>query len=313
MNLDSPVRSELPLAQGGTVSTETELCEADAHATLLRYRFDGPAEGRRRVDGKFRVELGLTPWHRSARARFPDYWSADRFERVGALSLIPPGFEACFRTDDDRPLRSVALEFDADRVYRLLPRLPELADWHLLTGLDLNAPRIRALLLRLAEEVRMPGFASAIIVEAITTQVAVELVRLGEARDEAPLRGGLTPWQLRQIDARLEAMGKAPTLAELAAICRISVRHLARGFRAARGTPVGAYVAHNRVEHAKRLLARDFGVTQVAAALGFSSASNFGVAFRRETGLAPTEYRRAMLGDVPAPGVSRVEGRSGTA
>jgi AraC family transcriptional regulator len=85
---------------------------------------------------------------------------------------------------------------------------------------------------------------------------------------------------------------EAPTLAELAALCRLSVRQLTRGFRASRGCSVGEYVAQSQVDHARQLLARDESVKAVAHSLGFSSPSKFSSAFRRATGQTPRQFRQ---------------------
>jgi AraC-like DNA-binding protein len=82
-----------------------------------------------------------------------------------------------------------------------------------------------------------------------------------------------------------------PTLSELAALFKLSVRQLTRGFRASRGCSIGDYVANSRIERAKRLLASDQSIKTIAYALGFNSSSGFCFAFRRATGMTPGEFR----------------------
>jgi AraC family transcriptional regulator len=49
------------------------------------------------------------------------------------------------------------------------------------------------------------------------------------------------------------------------------------------------------VEHAKLLLAEhSLSVTEIALNIGFSSPNAFATAFRKATGLAPTNYRRSL-------------------
>lgn len=133
------------------------------------------------------------------------------------------------------------------------------------------------------------------LVESIAAQMTVELFRHGSAITERQLHGGLASWQLRLIDERLKEVREAPTLPALAALCRISVRQLTRGFRASRGCSIGANVAGSQIEHAKSLLATDESVTSIADTLGFSSSSNFCFAFRRATGITPGQFRKTLL------------------
>jgi AraC family transcriptional regulator len=78
----------------------------------------------------------------------------------------------------------------------------------------------------------------------------------------------------------------------LAALCNLSVRHLARGFRASRGCSIGEYVAQRQIDHAKRLLTTDESTKSIAYTLGFATSSSFIYAFREATGQTPRQFRR---------------------
>jgi AraC family transcriptional regulator len=50
-----------------------------------------------------------------------------------------------------------------------------------------------------------------------------------------------------------------------------------------------------RIDAARRRLEdSDLSVTEIALQCGFSSASQFSTAFRRETGMAPTAFRHSL-------------------
>jgi AraC family transcriptional regulator len=132
-------------------------------------------------------------------------------------------------------------------------------------------------------------------------QLAIELRRYCAAIDEAPASRGLAPWRLRLIEERLMEVRDAPTLAELAGLCGLSVRQLTRGFRASRGRSIHEYVEVSRVDHARRLLATHQSVKAIAYSLGFSSSSGFAAAFRRATGEAPRQYRQRVLREESDP------------
>lgn len=279
----------------GSMQVEAALRSRSADVQLVRYHFTEPPDSVLRTDGSFRLELCLTSRHRSARGRFRDQWTSQRFERIGDLFITPPNLELMARSDEASSLASIVCELSAAPLLELFEHRPELTDQHLRSSLDVRDAKVRGLLLRLAEEARQPGFASEMLVELLAQQMAIELFRLGGAVREHVAQGGLAPWQLRLIDERLKEVRDAPTLPVLADLCRISVRQLTRGFRASRGSSLGAYVADSQMEHAKRLLGRDESVTAIAAALGFSSSSNFCFAFRRATGMTPGQFRQTLL------------------
>jgi AraC family transcriptional regulator len=127
--------------------------------------------------------------------------------------------------------------------------------------------------------------------ELIAAQLAIELGRYFAQFDEIPRAGELAQWRLLAIDERLNDAQEIPTLSELAALCNLSVRQLTRRFRVSRGCSIGDYVANNRIERAKRLLASAQSIKTIAYSLGFNSSSGFCFAFRRATGMTPGEFR----------------------
>jgi AraC family transcriptional regulator len=154
---------------------------------------------------------------------------------------------------------------------------------------------IRGLLLRLADELRQPGLTSEALMELIAAQTAIEIGRHGSSVSEPVAVGGLAPWRLRLIDARLQEVREPPTLTELAGLCKLSVRQLTRGFRVSRGCSVGDQVAESRLANAKRLLATSRSVKAIAYSLGFASPSSFSYAFRRSVGESPRQFRQRIL------------------
>jgi AraC family transcriptional regulator len=279
----------------GAIEVEAELNVLNAQVQLVHYRFAEPPSSMLRVENRFRLELSLTSRHRSARGCFREHWGARRFERIGDVFMLPPSMDMLAQSDEDESISSIVCSLEAESVIAMYDTLPELTEEHLLASLDVRDTKVKALLLRLAEEARCPGFASQLLVESITVQMKIELLRLGKAMSDRQAYGGLAPWQLRLIDERLKDVREAPTLPVLAELCRISVRQLTRSFRVSRGSSIGAYVAGSQMEHAKRLLAADQSVTSIASALGFSSSSNFCFAFRRATGTTPGLFRQTLL------------------
>ncbi len=208
------------------------------------------------------------------------------------MFLAPPGEAMLVRSDDICRQSSLICQLNPEPMRAWLEDDLEWSDPCLAANLDIRDANIRGLLLRLAEEARHPGFASEMLVGLIAAQMAIELGRYRNTT-AANTGGGLAPWRLRLIEERLQEVRESPTLAELAELCQLSVRQLARGFRASRGCSIGDYVALNRVEHARCLLATGQSIKSVAYSLGFSTPSSFCFAFRRVTGQTPREFRNS--------------------
>ena len=237
------------------------------------------------------LELALLPVPSTARGCFPDQWGPHRFEPIGELFLFPAQLTVHAKSDC-RQQNSVVCIFDPAAVAAWLDSKLEWTDSRLQGSLDIVNSGIRSLLCKIVGEIRNPGFASETMVELMVGQAAVELSRHLLRLDDRKRKAGLAPWCLKRIDERLADGGAPPALAELAALCNLSVRHLTRAFRCSRGRSIGSYIAEQRIDQAKRLLALGLRVKSVAHATGFTAASNFAAAFLRATGETPRQYRR---------------------
>jgi len=136
-------------------------------------------------------------------------------------------------------------------------------------------------------------------VEALGCVLAHELVQLGHgrARKEVAVRGGLAAWQQRLVTTYIEEHVVEPiSLAALAAMVRLSPYYFCRSFKQSLGVPPHRYHMTRRVERAKVLLARGkHSMTDIGLTLGYRDASAFTAAFRRITGMTPSEYNRTMI------------------
>ncbi len=114
------------------------------------------------------------------------------------------------------------------------------------------------------------------------------LLKLRAASQEPPERPLLVEAAVSIIQdefATLEGMD------ELAERLEVSKGYLSRIFTETVGVSPGKYLIRMRIACAKELLLDpDMTVTFAAEACGFSCANYFAKAFRRETGMSPTEY-----------------------
>jgi AraC family transcriptional regulator len=274
------------------MTIEAEVRSPIATAQLACFNLPGPADNLMRVETDYRLDLCLTPRPRNTRGCYRDHWSPHRFERIGQVFLLPPGQTIRARTDGGISQSSIVCHVRREAVGEWLDSDLAWTDDRLRASLDVADGNIRQLLLRLGQELQQPGLASHVMVELIAAQIALEIARYCASIEKVATVCGLAPWRLRLIDERLNEVRDAPTLSELAAICKLSVRHLTRGFRASRGQSIGEHVMQCRVDHAKRLLAGDRSVKAIAYAMGFASPSSFTFAFRRATGQTPREFRQ---------------------
>lgn len=294
---DGPAGREgrsVELPQNVMTTIEAELGVPLATVRLVRFESAQPADDDFLVQDAHRLDLSLTPRPRNARACYPEHWSPHRFERLGDVLFVPEGQLMHVRGDPSRRT-SINCFLHAGPIRALFEDDLEWTDRRLDASLDISSTTIRSLMLRLGEEAQHPGFASPMLAELIATQLVIELFRYGSAIISRPATGGLAPWQLRIIDERLAEPHSAPTLAELAGLCRLSVRGLTGAFRASRGCSIGEWVTRSQINHAKRLLVGDENIKSIAYSMGFASPSSFSYAFRRATGQTPRQFRQSEL------------------
>jgi AraC family transcriptional regulator len=150
--------------------------------------------------------------------------------------------------------------------------------------------------LKLKAEVGNSDPASRQYAEALGLVLMHELIRLNRTTSGAvrPLSGGLPAWQRKRVVEFIEEhLSEEISLATLAELVNLSLFHFARAFKRSFGVPPHRYHSARRMDRARGLLQRPaLSVTQIGVQTGFRETSSFTRAFRRFTGLTPTEYRR---------------------
>lgn len=126
--------------------------------------------------------------------------------------------------------------------------------------------------------------------EAFVAAYALMIERHGGGRPSAALgsEGGPVKRARELLDDRLT---EAVSLDEVAAVARLSRRHLLRAFARETGLTPHAYQTNARVRLARHLLRAGAAPAEVAAACGFCDQSHLNRAFKARLGVTPGAFR----------------------
>lgn len=173
----------------------------------------------------------------------------------------------------------------------LVPLLPDVV-------LVRDQPRLATLMQLVGEETRHRRPARELVLERLLEVLLIEALRSGTRASSAPgLARGLGDPRLA---AALHALHAQPqrswTIAALAAEAALSRSAFFARFNRIVGIPPMEYLLAWRMALAKQLLrSGKLGMEQVAASVGYGSASTFSVAFARHAGMPPARYARRSL------------------
>jgi len=210
------------------------------------------------------------------------------------LTFVPAGCEYRERHEPRVLTRMVFFYLEPERV----PTSSETANAALTPRLFFEDATLWNTALKLKQLLETIGSDNQLYLEALSVVLAHELVRLnaGARRTEAPVRGGLAPWQQRIVTAYIEEhLAEQIPLATLAQLVRLSPYYFCRAFKQSFGLPPHRYHNKRRIEQAKLLLAKPApSVTDIGMTVGFSETSSFTTAFRKATGMTPTAYHRSV-------------------
>jgi AraC family transcriptional regulator len=164
------------------------------------------------------------------------------------------------------------------------------------TAVGAQDPVMRGLALAVLPVLEEPNMGTALFLDAIALAFHAHVVHHygGAPESSGSVRVGLAPWQLRRVDAYIEAhLDGAPSISDLAAECRLSPTHFARSFRQATGMPPHRWLTKRRIGRAKELLlGGQHELAQIALDCGFADQSHFTRVFVQSEGQSPGKWRR---------------------
>jgi AraC family transcriptional regulator len=219
----------------------------------------------------------------------------------GKLTFVPVGCRLQgWSLPETTPITFTAAYINPEVCSQLNAREHQLApmlhfDHPLLTQLMLQLDRILAQP-EMYSRVYVESLAIVLLAEIMHAQ-AIDLSQDRRATPRSPLKGGLASWQRNAVCDYIEGnLHQDISLAELAAIARLSPYHFCRAFKESVGMPPHRYQMSRRIERAKTLLADPaLSITDAAVAVGYGSLSRFSALFRQVTGHSPRDYRRKMI------------------
>jgi AraC family transcriptional regulator len=215
----------------------------------------------------------------------------------GTINLTPPGVEGTWEASASS--RAAVVVIRPEFVSRAIEEHwgADSSKVEIEKQFLIRDPVIESITLNLAREAASGSPAGLLYAESGCEFLAHHLIYRYSNLSPTPPRsmGGLSSRRLRLVLEYIEdTLGQSIKLRELAALARISARHFERAFRQSTGFSPHGYVMDRRLHRARDLLINqpELPIEQIALRLGFSSSSHFSSAFRRQTGLTPTVFRR---------------------
>lgn len=235
-----------------------------------------------------------------ARGSFPS-----QKERVSLLSVRPGSYD--YRYEPGRVYFGAHLIFLPGYIERLEREHPE--EYRGLARafeqmLDCSDDRCLRTVLHdvMPAAVNLPG--ARLRYAGVADQALGELISYLSIRNPASERQSLDV--VRQAKAYLlDNMDDPPNTNQLALMLNISVGSLCLAFKRAEGMTIGTWFAARRLERAKELLANSaMSLDGIAQQVGYRHQSTFSTAFRRETGMPPSAWRKAHIEAAPYGGAT---------
>ena len=156
----------------------------------------------------------------------------------------------------------------------------------------------QARVLRAAHELQATltdGTASALLREAKSLELLALVLQAAAPHPQQPAPPA-SRHQARLRQARellLRDLANAPDIPTLARACGLNAFQLKQGFKALFGLSVHALYQHERMHQAWQLIeSGQANASEAGALVGYSNASHFGAAFRKQFGLLPSELKR---------------------
>jgi AraC family transcriptional regulator len=276
LTLDSAPQAWEGITLKGYRYTELDVVIPAMRDFMIVVYKDGVAEMSRRSSG---------PWHSGT-------------VEPGVMSILTRAEQSQWRWN--KPIDVSHLYLSQDALARVAGEVFErdIKDIEMHDLVRARDPLLPVLTAMLERELTEGGLGGRLYAEALKNQLCVHVLRhyANIVFREDRAYGHFTPAQRKLLVQHVEEnIEQNISLEDMAELTHVPVFSLIRKFRAEFNCPPHVYVMRQRLEHAKRLLARhDMPLKVVAANSGFSDQSHMTRLFRRFLNVTPSEYRRSM-------------------
>ena len=216
-------------------------------------------------------------------------------QRPGRTAFYPAGTTILNEVTGASRATYLTVEVDPALAHGLLQDDEGMADFSPM--IDSDEQLSLALLRSLASSVGSPASSQQLFAEHAALMLLLAATRVGSTpgkRLASPQKGGLGAAHLARVtDYIVDAFAREISLQELASVAGLSATHLCRSFKQSTGTTPHRWQLGVRISRAQQFLADPrIPLAQVALAVGFAGQSQFTTAYRRETGVTPSAWRR---------------------
>ncbi len=199
--------------------------------------------------------------------------TGDYSVKKGQIFIIRPGELTTYTADKDNPWSYIWVGFNGSLAKRLQDLPSPVMDYRENTFFELQ---------RVADMTSMRE-------EFVTAKIYEMLCVLFGQQEQKPHYVDLAKNYIR-----VNYMNRI-TSENVAANVGVSLRYLSRLFKASTGSGVQDYLISTRLSHAKRLLSQGLSVNETAFQSGFNDAFHFSKAFKKATGISPSEYKKQFI------------------
>jgi AraC family transcriptional regulator len=158
--------------------------------------------------------------------------------------------------------------------------------------------RLLDLIGELQLEIMNYGEAYPKMLQSLSTQIVFQAIRdlHTEQKKSRHKVGEDNPYINKAILLMQENYQTNISISDICNLIYLSPYHFKRIFKECTGRPPHRYLIDIRLEKAKELLINNKGtIEEIARLCGFVNSAHFAVAFKRRTGLSPSEYRKVYV------------------
>jgi transcriptional regulator GlxA family with amidase domain len=155
--------------------------------------------------------------------------------------------------------------------------------------------KLNSLIDRFIEETNEKQKGYEFIIENISNEIAITLIRLFSCNSRNPYHESSNDERknIHEVMTFLNANYNSNySTSEIAKIANLSPFHFIRVFKSQTGKTPYEYLLNLRIGKAQKMLGdKRHSITEICFLCGFSNLSHFATAFKKHTGMTPSQYR----------------------